>query len=127
MTEPAAPHGTTSTLPPPSVNGSAPPPPAPPPPPPQPPGRGQLQTRTSGMRTWLIAGFAALVVAVIFIIQNAHTANISFLGVHLVLPLAAALLLAAIAGALAMAAAGPARITQLRRIIRHALGQARAG
>jgi uncharacterized integral membrane protein len=127
MTEPAAPHGMTSTLPPPSVNGSAPPPPAPPPPPPQPPGRGQLQTRISGMRTGLIAGFAALVVAVIFIIQNAHAANVSFLGVHLVLPLAAALLLAAIAGALAMAAAGPARITQLRRIIRHALGQARAG
>jgi uncharacterized integral membrane protein len=129
MTEPAAPHGTTSTLPPPSVNGSAPPPPAPPPPPPapRPPGRGQLQTRISGMRTGLIAGFAALVVAVIFIIQNAHAANVSFLGVHLVLPLAGALLLAAIAGALAMAAAGPARITQLRQIVRHALGQARAG
>jgi uncharacterized integral membrane protein len=67
------------------------------------------------MRTKLIAGSAALVVAVIFIIQNAHSANISFLGVHLVLPLAAALLLAAIAGALLMAAAGPARVTQLRR------------
>ena len=122
MTEPAAPHGTTSTLPPPSANGSAPPPPAPPP-----PGRGQLQTRTSAMRTGLIAGFAALVVAVIFIIQNANAANISFLGVHLVLPLAAALLLGAIAGALAMAAAGPGRITQLRQIIRRVLGKVRAG
>jgi len=118
MTEPAAPHGTTSTLPPPSANGSAPPPPAP-----QPPGRRPLQTRISGMRIGLITGFAALVVAVIFIIQNAHAANISFLGVHLVLPLAAALLLAVIAGALAMAAAGPTRITQLRQIIRHALGK----
>jgi lipopolysaccharide assembly protein A len=117
MTEPAAPHGTTSTLPPPSANGSAPPP----------PGRGQPQTRTSGMRTGLIAGFAVLVVAVIFIIQNAHAANISFLGVHLVLPLAAALLLAAIAGALLMAGAGPARVTQLRQIIRRALRKARAG
>ena len=47
------------------------------------------------MRTELIAGFAVLAVAVIFIIQNAHSANISFLGVHLILPLAAALLLAA--------------------------------
>lgn len=65
--------------------------------------------------------------AVIFIIQNAHAANISFLGVQLVLPLAAALLLAAITGALAMAAAGPARITQLRQIIRHAPGKVRAG
>jgi lipopolysaccharide assembly protein A len=127
MTEPAAPHGTTGTLPPPSANGSAPPPPAPAAPASQPPGRGQLQTRISGMRAGLIAGFAALVVAVIFIIQNAHAANISFLGVHLVLPLAPALLLAAIAGALAMAAAGPARITQLRQVIRHALGQARGG
>jgi len=79
------------------------------------------------MRTGLIAGFAALVVAVIFIIQNANAANISFLGVHLVLPLAAALLLGAIAGALAMAAAGPGRITQLRQIIRHVLGKVRAG
>ncbi len=120
MTEPAAPHGTTSTLPPPSANGSAPPPPAP-------PRRGQRPTRTSGMRTGLIAGFAALVVAVIFIIQNAHTANISFLGVHVVLPLAAALLLAAIAGALLMAAAGPPRITQLRQTIRRALGKTRTG
>ena len=122
MTEPAAPHGTTSTLPPPSANGSAPPPPAP-----QPPGRGQLKILTSGMRTGLIAGFAVLVVAVIFMIQNAHAANISFLGVHLVLPLAAALLLAAIAGALTMAAAGPARVAQLRQIIRRALGKVGAG
>ena len=120
MTKPAAPYGTTSTLPPPSPNGSA-------PPAPQPPGREQVQTRTGGMRTGLIAGFAALVVAVIFIIQNAHAANISFLGMHLVLPLAVALLLAVIAGALAMAAAGPARVTQLRQIIRRALGKARAG
>jgi uncharacterized integral membrane protein len=79
------------------------------------------------MRTGLIAAVAALVVAVIFIIQNAHAANVSFLGVHLVLPLAAALLLAAIAGALAMAAAGPARVTRLRQIIGRALGQAPAG
>ena len=54
----------------------------------------------------------------IFIIQNAHAVNISFLGAHLRLSLAVALLLAAIAGALVMAAAGTARITQLRRIMR---------
>jgi len=122
MTEPAAPPGTTSTLPPASATGPAPPRPAP-----RPPGRGQLRTRISEMRTGLIAGFAALVVAVIFIVQNANAANISFLGVHLVLPLAAALLLGAIAGALAMAAAGPERITQLRQTIRRVLGKVRAG
>ena len=73
------------------------------------------------MRTGLIAGSAVLVVAVVFIIQNAHSANMSFLGVHLVLPLAA------IAGALLMAAAGPARVAQLRQIIRRALRKARVG
>lgn len=119
MTEPAAPRATTttSTLPPPSVNGSA--PPAPPAPAsPRPPARGRLRTRISGARTWLIAGIAALIVVLIFIIQNAHAVNISFLGAHLQLSLAVALFFAAIAGALLMAAAGTARITQLRRIMR---------
>ena len=111
-TEPAAPHGTTSTLPPPSANGSA------PPPPPSPVPRPRLHTRISGMRTGLITGVAALIVVMIFIIQNAHAVNISFLGAHLQLSLAVALLLAAIAGALLMAAAGTARITQLRQVVR---------
>jgi putative membrane protein len=70
------------------------------------------------MRTALITGVALLIVVLIFIIQNAHAVNISFLGAHLRLSLAVALLLAAIAGALLMAAAGTARITQLRRIMR---------
>ena len=56
----------------------------------------------------------------IFIIQNTRTVNISFLGGHLCLSLAVALFLAAIAGALVMAAAGTARITQLRPIMRRA-------
>ena len=70
------------------------------------------------MRTGLIASVALLIVVMIFIIQNAHAVNISFLGAHLRLSLAVALLLAAIAGALVMAAIGTARITQLRRIMR---------
>ena len=112
MTNTPAPPETAATLPPPSANGSS------PPPAPQAPRPRRLHTRISGMRTGLIAGVAALIVVVIFIIQNPHAVNISFLGVHLVLPLAMALLLAAIAGALIMAAAGTARITQLRRIMR---------
>lgn len=112
MTATPAPQGTTRTLPPPSVNGSA------PPPPPQAPPRRPMHTRISGMRTGLIAGVVSLAVVMIFIIQNANAVNISFLGAHLRLSLAVALLLAAIAGALAMAAAGTARITQLRRIMR---------
>ena len=70
------------------------------------------------MRTALIGAVLALIVLVIFIVQNAHDVRLSFLGAHLVLPAAIALLLAAIAGALLMAAAGTARITQLRRVIR---------
>ena len=70
------------------------------------------------MRTALIAGIAILIVVLIFIIQNTHAVNIIFLGAHLRLSLAVALLLAAIAGALLMAAAGTARITQLRLALR---------
>jgi putative membrane protein len=115
MTEQPTPQGTTGTLPPPSANGSAPPPP---PSAPQAPTHKPMRTRISGMRTGLIAGIAVLIVVLIFIIQNAHAVNISFLGAHLRLSLAVALFLAAIAGALLMAAAGTARITQLRRVMR---------
>ena len=79
------------------------------------------------MRTGLIAGTVALIVVLIFIIQNAHAVSISFLGAHLRLSLAVALLIAAIAGALMMAAAGTARITQLRRIMRRDRRQPQPG
>jgi putative membrane protein len=119
MTEPTTPRGTTSTLPPPSANtrpGS----------PPQAGTHVPLQTGPSSMRTTLIASLAALIVVVIFIIQNLHAANISFLGVHLVLPLAGALVLAAIAGSLLTVAAGPTRISRLRQSMRRGLRKARA-
>jgi uncharacterized integral membrane protein len=115
MTEQPTPPGTTGTIPPPSANGSAPPPTASAP---QTPAGKPPHTRISGMRTGLIASVVILIVVMIFIIQNAHAVNISFLGAHLRLSLAVALFLAAIAGALVMAAAGTARITQLRRIMR---------
>ncbi len=122
MTEPMAPPRTTRTPPPFSANGSSRSPPAP-----QAAEHTPLQTRIRGIRTTLISGLAALIVAVIFIIQNVHAANISFLGVHLVLPLAGALLLAAVAGSLLTVAAGPTRITRLRQITRRGLRKARAG
>jgi putative membrane protein len=117
MTEQPAPPAATTTLPPQSANGTSPQLPAAPGPP-GPPKPGRMHTRISGMRTSLIAAAAGLIVVMIFIIQNAHTVNITFLGAHLRLSLAVALFLAAIAGALIMAAAGTARITQLRRIMR---------
>jgi len=120
MTEPAT-HATT--LPPPSPNGDAPPAPAPPAPA-QPasasptPRRGRLGSRIGTARTALIAGALVLIVVLIFIIENAHAVTITFFGAHLRISLAVALLLAAIAGALIMAAAGTARITQLRMTMR---------
>jgi putative membrane protein len=123
MSESPAPHGTTSALPPPSLNGSSRSPPLAPPAPQD----ERLSTRISSMRTGLIAAALALTVVMILIIQNAHAANISFLGMHLVLPLAVALILAAVAGALLMAAAGTARITQLRLIMRRARQKLDAG
>jgi lipopolysaccharide assembly protein A len=120
MTEPAT-HATT--LPPPSPNGDAPPAPAPATPA-QPasavptPRRGRRGSRIGTARTALIAGALVLIVVLIFIIENAHAVTITFFGAHLRISLAVALLLAAIAGALIMAAAGTARITQLRMAMR---------
>ena len=66
----------------------------------------------------MIGGALVLIVVLIFIIENAHAVTITFFGAHLRVSLAVALLLAAIAGALIMAAAGTARITQLRMTMR---------
>ena len=108
------PQAATITEPPQSANGTSPQLPAAS----GPPESRRMHTRISGLRTSLIGAAAGLVVVMIFIIQNAHAVKISFLGAHLRLSLAVALLLAAIAGALIMAAAGTARITQLRRVMR---------
>jgi uncharacterized integral membrane protein len=128
MTEPASP---ATTLPSASPNGNAPTASAPasetpaqavspsPTPTPTPtPRRGALGSRIGTARTAMIAGALVLIVVLIFIIENAHTVTITFFGAHLRISLAVALLLAAIAGALIMAAAGTARITQLRMNMR---------
>ena len=138
MTEPAAPP--TTALPPASANGSAPdslpgsapgsapPTPAVPQSPvPKSPGRVRLRSRIGAVWTALIVGAVVLILVLIFIIQNAHTVTINFLGAHLHLSLAVALLLAAIAGALIMAAAGTLRITQLRRMVRRGRREPRTG
>ena len=109
----SAPHD-TPTLPPRSVGGTR-PEPAPQVPAPR---RAHLNTRISGTPMGLIAGIAILTVVVTSVIQNADAVNISFLGAHLRVSLAVVLLLAAIAGALIVTAAGTARITQLRRVMR---------
>ena len=109
--------GTAGTLPPPSANGSA-PPTAPPPMAAAPVRRRRLRTSISSVRTALIVSVLALIVLVVFIIQNADAVKISFFGAQVRVSLAVALLIALIAGALLMAAAGTARITQLRMVMR---------
>jgi putative membrane protein len=127
MTEPA-PHA--ATLPPSSPNGVAPAPVPTPtaapdtaPAPTTPASAASTPRRPAGSRigtarTALIAGALVLIVVLIFIIENAHSVTITFFGAHGQISLAVALLLAAIAGALIMAAAGTARITQLRMAMR---------
>ena len=83
----------------------------------RPPRRRVLGSRIGAAWTALIAGALVLIVVLIFIIENAHAVTISFFGAHGQISLAVALLLAAIAGALVMAAAGTARIAQLRLTI----------
>ncbi|HZU72250.1 MAG TPA: lipopolysaccharide assembly protein LapA domain-containing protein [Acidimicrobiales bacterium] len=65
----------------------------------------------------LIAGAVVLVLLLVFILENAHSVDVGFLGAHLRLPLAVALLLAGVGGALLVGAIGAARISQLRRSI----------
>jgi uncharacterized integral membrane protein len=111
MPEPAAPRydGIRAPLRP-SANGAARPPPAPP--------ALRRPTRIASIRMGLIAGIGSLILLVIFIAQNAHPVRITFFGAHGSVSLAAALLVAAVAGALVAVAAGTARITHFRRTMR---------
>jgi len=113
MTDQLTPEAPT-TVPPPPVDGAVRTPSAPVPEAPTRPAR----TRTGSVRIALIAGTLALIAVLIFIIQNTSGVSVNFLGAHLHVSLAVAMLLAAIAGALVLAAAGTARITQLRKDIR---------
>jgi uncharacterized integral membrane protein len=66
--------------------------------------------------TWVALGcFSVLLLfALLFILQNSHSVDISYLGAHGHLPLGVALLLAALCGAALVGLAGTARIMQLR-------------
>ena len=79
------------------------------------------------MRAGLIAGTVVLAVVLIFILQSTDAVKINFLGAHLHVSLAVAMLFAAIAGALILAAAGTARITQLRHHMRRERRTSRVG
>lgn len=77
-------------------------------------------SRTSGV--WFaVVGFAVLLLLLaIFLLQNGRQVPVSYLGFTGHLPLAVAMLLSAVLGALLVATAGAARILQLRRVARAA-------
>jgi uncharacterized integral membrane protein len=89
---------------------------------------GERHTRLSGAWTALVIGSAALLLILVFILQNLQSVELSFLVFQGHLPLAVALLFAVILGAIIVLAFGGARITQLRMVARSARRQgAKAG
>lgn len=84
---------------------------------------GERRTRLSGAWTALVIGLLALVLILVFILQNLQNVGLSFLVFHGHLPLAVALLFAVILGAIIVLAFGGARITQLRLVARRARSQ----
>jgi uncharacterized integral membrane protein len=77
---------------------------------------GERQTRLSGAWTAVVVGIVALVVILVFILQNLQSVEVSFLPWHGHLPLAVALLFAMILGAIIVVAIGAARILELRMV-----------
>jgi len=79
---------------------------------------GERRTRLSGAWTAIVIGLLALVVILVFILQNQQSVEIKFLMFQGNLPLAVALLFALILGAVIVFAFGAARILQLRMVAR---------
>ena len=77
---------------------------------------GERRTRLSGAWTAVVIGLLALVVILVFILQNQQGVEVTFLMFHGHLPLAVALLFGMILGAVIVVAFGAARIFQLRMV-----------
>ncbi|HXC77037.1 MAG TPA: lipopolysaccharide assembly protein LapA domain-containing protein [Candidatus Acidoferrum sp.] len=77
---------------------------------------GERRTRLSGAWTAIVIGILALVVILVFILQNQQAVQIKFLMFEGNLPVAIALLFALILGAVIVVAFGAARILQLRMV-----------
>jgi uncharacterized integral membrane protein len=77
---------------------------------------GERRTRLSGAWTAIVIGLIALVVILVFILQNQQSVEVTFLMFQGHLPLAVALLFALILGAITVFAFGAARILQLRMV-----------
>jgi uncharacterized integral membrane protein len=81
-------------------------------------------TRTGRIWTLVITTIAVLVMLLVFIVQNTQSVHISFFTASGSLPLAVAMLVAAVAGAVIVALAGSLRILQLRRRARRSIKEA---
>lgn len=77
---------------------------------------GERRTRLSGAWTAIVIGLVALVIILVFILQNGQKVEVAFLMFKGQLPLAVALLFALILGAVIVFAFGAARILQLRMV-----------
>jgi uncharacterized integral membrane protein len=79
--------------------------------------------RTRISAVWVAIGCFAVVLlfALLFVLQNSHSVDISYFGAHGHLPLGVALLLAGLCGMLLVGLAGTARILQLRAAHRRQL------
>jgi uncharacterized integral membrane protein len=75
-------------------------------------------TRTSMVWTMVGTGVVLLVAILVFILQNGQRVRVRFLVANGTLPLDAALLFAALLGALLVLVAGAARVLQLRVVAR---------
>jgi uncharacterized integral membrane protein len=80
-------------------------------------GRGR-RTRLGGAWLGVCTAALALVVLIVFMLQNTRGVEVSFLWMHGTAPLAIALLTAGVAVAIVAVAIGQARIGQLRRAAR---------
>jgi len=76
------------------------------------------RTRTSAVWFGVWAGVAALILLIVFVAQNTGGMQISFLWMEGQIPIALALLIAGVAGALIAMAVASVRIIQLRKLVR---------
>ncbi len=76
------------------------------------------RTRTGAVWFGICAAAVALVVLIVFLLQNTRSVEVTFLWMHSTVPLALALLVAGVGVAILAMAVGQARVSQLRRIAR---------
>ncbi|GAC1442135.1 MAG: hypothetical protein NVS3B26_22070 [Mycobacteriales bacterium] len=75
-------------------------------------------TRTSSLWVAVVGFVVVLLLLAVFLLQNGQHVHVAYLGTGAQLPLAVAMLLSALAGALLVATAGIARVLQLRHSVR---------